>query len=163
MASIHSAKQQHSNCLSLRMSTNSTVFRICIILVSDIFLCTVYHFQKTSNAQKNMPYYLGSLSKFMLRPFLSKNLCSELKGPTTEIVDSHVYIQKFVPVDNYLRTFLFNCFNTNHVFTDLNSFLQSLDQNIFIINEIKRLLFSFSTPSLKSSVCIDQKPKLTMC
>ena len=55
-------------------SVNSIVFRIRILLVTEIFLCEVYRFQKTSqtsDAQKNTPYesmlskvYRSSSSKF---------------------------------------------------------------------------------------------------
>ena len=87
MASIRSVEQQHLNSHLFRIpillaffsvksanptvfrmrillvffsakSANSTVFRILILLVTDIFLCEVYRFQKTSqtsDAQKDTP------------------------------------------------------------------------------------------------------------
>ena len=68
MASIRSAEQQNSNSHSYRIlilstncsaksaNSNSTVFRIRILLVTDIFLWEIYRFQKTlqtPDAQKN--------------------------------------------------------------------------------------------------------------
>ena len=80
MASIRSFEQQHSNSRFLRIpillaffsakSANSTVFRIPIPLVTEIFLCEVYRFQKTSqtsDAQKNTPLVC---SVFVVETFL---------------------------------------------------------------------------------------------
>ena len=65
MASIRTVEQttfEFSFFQDSHSSANSTVFRIPILLVPEIFLCEAYRFQKTSqtsDAQKNTPSMLG--------------------------------------------------------------------------------------------------------
>ena len=50
------------------MTLESTVFRICILLVAEVFICEVYRFQKTSQnsgIQKNTPGFHDKVATFL--------------------------------------------------------------------------------------------------